>query len=256
MKPGNLFRLELAAAFADRRRTALRIGLTLLLALPFVLVDMPVRAQAAGIIMVILFTSFFGAAVRHAKLRADQRLARLTLLPTWRPLLWLDLVLASGLARLLPTAIVLTCYLLVHGRNVTIGFLTGLFGLLCASVVLLTLLGMATAKLARNNQEVHLFGALAVVILACICGITPLPQRLEGFVSVVAWNPVARLHVVLTGLADGPAARSSAESLLAALVLAGFVVTAALRWLSGGVRSSEKVDAESAMVDNGAPLEA
>jgi hypothetical protein len=256
MMPGNLFRLELAAAFADRRRTALRIGLTLLLALPFVLVDMPARAQTAGIMMVILFTSFFAAAVRHAKLMADLRLARLALLPTWRPLLWLDIVLASVVARLLPTGIVLTCYLLVHGRDVTVGVVTGLLGLLCASVGLLTLLGIATARLARSNQEVHLFGALAVVVLACICGITPLPQRLEGFVALVAWNPVARLHIILAGLANDPAPVSSTESLFATLVLAGFVATAVLRWLSGGMRGGQRVDAPHGMVDNGAPLEA
>ncbi|MHC4508737.1 MAG: hypothetical protein ACYTAO_07230 [Planctomycetota bacterium] len=233
MMPGNLFRLELASAFAGPRRTALRIGLTILLGLPFVLVDMPVRAQAAGIMMVILFTSFFGAAVGHAKLLADQRWARLILLPTSRPLLWLDLVLASVLARLLPTATVLTFYLLVNARSVTVGALTGLLGLLCASVVLLTLLGIATGKLARNNQEVHLFGALAVVILACICGITPLPQRLAGVVAAMAWNPVAQLNVVLTGVANGSAPARSAELVLATLVLVGFMATAVLRWIAG-----------------------
>lgn len=240
MMPGNLFRLELASAFADRRRTALRIGLTVLLGLPFVLVDMPVRAQAAGIMMVVLFTSFFGAAVGHAKFLGDQRFARLILLPTSRRLLWLDLILASGLARLLPTGTILIFYLLVNARSVTVGAVTGLFGLLCASVVLLTLLGIATGRLARNNQEVHLFGALAVVVLACICGVTPLPDRLTGLVAAMAWNPVARLNAVLTDMANGLAPASSGELLFATLALVGFMGTAVLRWTAGGTGSADK----------------
>lgn len=238
MMPGNLLRLELASAFAGRRKTALRIGLTILLGLPFVLVDMPVRAQSAGIVMVILFTSFFGAAVRHVKLLTDQRFARLTLLPASRPLVWLDLVLASALARLLPAATVLTCYLLVHAQSIAAGAVAGLFGLLCASVVLLTLLGIAIGRLARNNQEVHLFGALAVVILACICGVTPLPQRLAGIAAAVAWNPVARLNVVLIQVANGSAAARSVEAVVATLVLVGFMATVALRWIQGGAHKS------------------
>ncbi len=236
MMPGNLFCMELASAFAERRRTVLRVGLTLLLGLPFVLVDMPVRAKTAGIMMVILFTSFFGAAVGHAKLLADQRFERLTLLPIPRVLLWLDLVLASALSRLLPTATVLTLYLLINARNVTTAGIFGILGLLCGSVVFLTLLGIATGKLARNNQEVHLLGALAVVILACLCGITPLPPRLAGIVAAMSWNPVARLNIVLTQAANISTSTRAPESIFAAIVLAGFITIAILRWTAGGTR--------------------
>jgi len=244
MMPGNLFRLELASAFAERRRIAFRIGLTVLLALPFVLVDMPVRAQAAGIMMVILFTSFFGAAVGHAKLLNDQRFARLILLPTSRPFLWLDLVLASVMARLLPTTTVLMFYLLVNMQGITVGVLTGLLGFLCSSVVLLTLLGIATGKLARNNQEVHLFGALAVAVLACICGVMPVPQRLAGVLAAVAWNPVARMNVVLTQVANGSVPVHSVELVFATLVLVGFIATAILRWIAGGTWSANRNEQE------------
>jgi len=236
MMPGNLFRMELASAFAERRRTVLRIGLTLLLGLPFVLVDMPVRAKTAGIMMVILFTSFFGAAVGHAKLLADQRFARLTLLPIPRVLLWLDLVLASALSRLLPTGTVLAFYLFINARSVSAGSLAGLFGLLCASVVFLTLLGIATGKLARNNQEVHLLGALAVVILACFCGITPLPPRLAGIAAAMSWNPVTNLNIVLTQAANISTSTHAAEPIFAIIVLIGFVAIAVIRWIAGGPR--------------------
>ena len=82
--PGNVFCLQLADAFGDRRRIALRISVTALLATPFIFVNMPIRAQAAGIVMVIMFTSFFGASVSYARLRTDLRLERLTLLPMSR----------------------------------------------------------------------------------------------------------------------------------------------------------------------------
>lgn len=244
MMPGNLFRLEIVSAFAGRRRTALRMGLIILLGLPFVLVDMPARAQSAGIVMVILFTSFFGAAVGHTKLLTDQRFARLILLPMSRPVLWLDLVLASALARGLPTGAILVLYLLVHSCSVTVGAITGLLGLLCLTVGLLTLLGIGIGKLARNNQEVHLFGALAVVILACICGVTPLPQRLAGVAAMVAWNPVARLNVALTQVANGSALRNSAELALATLVLIGVIATAIVRWFTGGKGGTGKSTSE------------
>jgi hypothetical protein len=61
MMCGNLFRLHLAASFINRRSIILRIGVSALFAIPFILVDMPARAQASGIVMVILFTGLFGS---------------------------------------------------------------------------------------------------------------------------------------------------------------------------------------------------
>lgn len=255
MMPGNLFRLELSAAFADRRRTALRIGICLLLALPFILVDMPVNVKARGIVMVVLFTSFFGAAVGHARLRADMRFARLTLLPTPRVLLWLDLVLTSALARLVPTTVVLACFIFINGQSLTARAVVVLFGLFCCAVVLLTLLGIGTGRIARNNGEVHLFGALAAVILACISGITPLPQKLTWLAGTMAWNPVARLHVMLTGLATGPTAVSLTELAFASFMLGCIVLVVILRWISGGLCNTKVFDSQAIAVNNEAPVE-
>jgi hypothetical protein len=256
MMPGNLFRLELAAAFADRRRIALRISVSALLALPFILVDMSARAQAAGIVIVILFTSFFGAAVGHAKLRADLRFDRLTLLPIRRSLLWLDLVLASALARLVPTTVVLAGYVLINGKNLTSRAVVVLFGLFCGSVILLTLLGIGIGRIARSNGEVHLFGALAAVILACISGVTPLPQRLTWLAATMDWNPVARLHSMLTRIATGSTVMGLTELVFASFMLGGIAVIVVLRWISGGAFRTERFDTQDTVVDNGAPLEA
>jgi len=234
MMPGNLFRLQLAAAFGDRRQMVLRVGVSLLLSLPFVLIGMPPRAQAAGITMVILFTGFFGAAVSHAHLRADQRLARLSLLPIPRWTLWLDLALSSTLMRLGPSAVVLAAFAAVSGRNVTAGVLLNLAGLLCAALVLLALLGMGTGRLARSNAEVHLFGAMATGLLALLSGVVPLPERLLWLTAIMAWNPIAWLSAALNRLATGLTATSRAELIFSWAVLAAVVVTAGVRWISGG----------------------
>jgi hypothetical protein len=253
MMPGNVFRLQLAAAFGDRRRTALRIAITTLLAMPFILVDMPARVQAAGIVMVILFTGFFGAAVGHARLRGDQRLARLTLLPTSRGVLLLDLAAASLLARAAPTVVVLAGFAVIKGRGVTPGTLIVLVGWLCSSLAFLTLLGMGTGRLARNNAEVHLFGALACAILAFVSGVTPLPERLAPLMAITAFNPISRMHTALIGLAAGAGPVMPAELLLASLTLGAVAVTAVLRWVLGGMRKTKGFDAPDVVVDNRAP---
>ena len=234
MMPGNVFRLQLTAAFADTRHIILRIGVSALLAMPFIFVGMPARAQAAGIVMVILFTGFFGAAVGHARLRTDLRLARLTLLPMSPSVLWLDLVLASALTRLAPVVVVLAGFVIVNGQGVTPLSLIGLLGLLCASLVLLTLLGMGTGRIARSNGDVHLFGALACGVIAFVSGITPVPDRLAWLSTAAAWNPIACLLAALTRLASGPASIPRAEFVFASLALSVTTVIVVQRWISGG----------------------
>ncbi|MHC4581832.1 MAG: hypothetical protein ACYS14_10270 [Planctomycetota bacterium] len=180
MMCGNVFRLQLMAAFADTRRIVLRVGVCVLLAMPFIFIDMPARAQAAGIVMVILFSGFFGAATGHTRLRCDSRLARLALLPISRVAFWLDLVLASALTRLVPVVVVLAGFVIVNGRGATPAALTSLLGLLLCSLILVTLLGMGTGRLARSNGEVHLFGALVCGGLAFVSGVAPIADVVGG----------------------------------------------------------------------------
>lgn len=235
MMPSNVFRLQLAAAFADRRRIILRIGVSALLAMPFVFVGMPARAQAAGIVMVIMFTGFFGAAVGHARLRSDSRLTRLKLLPISQATLCMDLVLASALTRLAPVVVVTAGFVLVNGHGVTPVALIALLGMLCASLVLVTLLGMGTGRLARSNGEVHLFGAVVCGILAFVSGITPTPERLSWLTATAAFNPIARLLAALTALAAEPVSQSGTEFLLPALFLAAMATATAFRWFAGAI---------------------
>jgi ABC-type multidrug transport system permease subunit len=251
---GNLFRLQLAAAFADRRRLLLRIGVSALLALPFIFVGMPARAQAAGIVMVILFTGFFGAAVGHARLREEGRLERILLLPTSGPTLWLDLALASTVSRAAPAVVVLATFVAVNARNVTVGAVVALAGLLCATLVLLTLLGMATARLTRNNAEVHLFGALTVGLLTVVSGVAPLPERLAPLAAATMWNPISRLLAALVRLSSGSADVRAAEVALTALALAGIIAAATIRLAQGAADKREGFDRPGAEMDNAARM--
>jgi ABC-type multidrug transport system permease subunit len=235
---GNVFRLQLAADFGNRRRIILRIGISLLLALPFIFVGMPARAQATGIVMVILFTGFFGAAVGFTRLRADLRFTRLTLLPIPRYVLWLDLVLASAIARLVPVIIVLVLFIIVNGQGITPSFLTNVLGLLFASMVLLTILGMSAGRMARTNGEVHLSGALICMVLAFFSGITPLPEKLTWLKSTMLFNPISRLLAALTGLAGNTAFIPKVEFVLASLIVGLVIVTVILRWISGGTQKT------------------
>lgn len=233
MMPGNIFLLQLAADSGDRRRVILRIGVSLLLSLPFILIGMPAHAQATGIVMVILFTGFFGTAVAHARLRADLRFSRLKMLPISLCELWIDLILSSALVRLVPIIVVLASFIIVNGQVVTAASLVNILGLLCASVVLLTIIGMSVGCLARSNGEVHLFGALVCAVIAFISGVTPLPERLDWLKTVMALNPISRLLTALSKMADGSVYTPRMEFLFASLVIAVVSVTAVLRWISG-----------------------
>jgi hypothetical protein len=250
MMPGNLFRLQILATLGDRRHLILRIGISFLLAMPFIFVAMPARAKAAGIVMVILFTSFFGAAVGHARLRADMRLARLMLLPTSRAIVWLDLVLASTLSRLVPAVIVLSGFVLINGQSMVPASIINLFGLLCSSLILLTLLGMGTGSLARSNGEVHLFGALVCAMIAFISGVTPLPERLLWLEALTAINPIGRLLSFLTNMGNGIIYLSNVELVFASLISAAVIFTVIMRWISGGMNKTEKLDSQYIKDDN------
>lgn len=250
MMPGNIFLLQLVADLGDRRRVFLRIAVSVLLAMPFILIGMPAHAQATGIVMVILFTGFFGTAVAHARLRADLRFSRLKMLPISLCEIWLDLILSSVLVRLVPIMVVLFGFIIVNGHGVTILSVVAILGLLCISLMLLTILGMGIGRLARSNGEVHLFGALVCVVVAFISGVTPLPERLDWLKTAMALNPISRLLAALSKMADGSASTPRIEFLFASLVIAAVSVTALSRWISGSKFNIDKLDVQGGAVDN------
>jgi hypothetical protein len=218
--------------------------------MPFIFVEMPARAKATGIVMVILFTSFFGAAVGHARLRADLRFARLILLPTSRGVIWLDLVLASTLSRLVPAVIVLSGYVIINGQKIMLTSIISLVGLLCGSLVLLTLLGMGTGRLARSNGEVHLFGALVCAMIAFVSGVTPLPERVLWLRAAAAWNPIGLLLTLLISMGNGSTHLSDTELIVTSFVLGTVIFVVIMRWISGGTSMIEKLDSKDIIDDN------
>lgn len=235
MTAGNLFRLQLAEAFSNRRLVIFRIAITALLALPFILVGMPVRAQAGGLVMVILFTSFFGAAVSFARLISEKRLERLMLLPASHGLIWLDLVFSSALLRLVPVMAVLVAFIAVNGKGITPASLINVAGMLSMSLLLLTLLGMVAGRLSHSNGEVHLFGAIICTVLAVVSGIMPLPGRLKFLAVTATCNPISRLLTALIELANGNQAISGTELVLTSMILLALAAISLQRWISGGL---------------------
>ena len=232
MTTGNLFRVQLSDFFSNKRLIILRIGISLLLSLPFILVNMPARVQAGGITMVIIFTSFFSAAVNYARLDSDSRLERLMLLPTSQWIIWLDLIFSSAISRLVPALVILSCFIAANGQGLTLSLLISITGILLACLILLILLGMAAGRLARNNGEVHLYGAIICIFLAIISGVTPMTERLKPLGQFIVWNPLARLLKILTDLANDSVVTIRNELIFTSVLLIIFLSITVQRLLS------------------------
>jgi hypothetical protein len=69
--------------------------------------------------------------------------------------------------------------------------------------------------------------------------------------AATAWNPIARLLTALTRLASGSTSVPQAELAIASLAFGAVTVAAILRWISGGMKKTEKLDAGEAALDNG-----
>ncbi len=245
MTPANVFQLEIASALAGRRTLLMRLGLPCLLALPFVLFAMPVRARVAGLVMLVVFVSFFGAAVGQVRRRNDGHLTRLRLLPIPPWLVWCDQLLASAAADFAQMAPPLLLFVIVNGRTFSPWPLLGAAGLFCAAVLLLNGLGMLLALAMKSNPEVHLAGALAVGVIAFFSGIFPVPPRVQGIVGAVAsWSPVARFASAFAGLADGSARTGPGAAVVGLVALAVVAVALALRSVEGrGEAGLDKTEA-------------
>jgi hypothetical protein len=227
LTPFNLFRLELVSSLAGARALLMRLGFTLLIALPFVLIAMPVAVKASGIVMIVLFTSFFGAAVGLARKRSDGQLERLRLLPQPLLLPFFDIVLAGAVVDLLQILPVLILYFAVNGGAFASAPVALVLALLIVTLLPLNLLGVLLGLAMRSNAEVHLAGALSVGVLAVLSGLAPLPRRLAALSAWAgAWNPAARLRDLLVFIGEDGVMRPSAAPALATILL----VAAAVLW--------------------------
>ena len=233
MMPLNLFQLQFMDTFSGRRRVAIRFGVTILLALPFIFVNMPAQAKASGLVMVILFTTFFGAAIGHSRLCEDGRFARLVLLPTPRIILWQDLILSSAAGRIISTAMLLAGFILVNSPVISVASVIYIAALLIAAVIVLVALGTLVGHTAGSNGQVHLFGALACAIIAFVSGVVPSVPKLEWLAHAMAWNPLYQLMSGLSALTSGTIALSLVQLIVSSAVLGLCILLMALRLTSG-----------------------
>lgn len=239
MTPLNLFRLQLMDTFTGSARLTVRFGVTILLALPFIFIDLPMPAKSSGLVMVIMFTTFFGSAIAHARLCEDGRFTRLRLLPISRPILWLDLVLASAINRMIPAAILLTGFIIINGPTVSFVFLIYIAFELCATVVLLVISATLLGHAARSNGQVHLFAALVCACIAFISGVIPTAPKLASVTAALAANPLYQLRNALSGMTNETLTISSLKFIMSCIILAVFALVIVLRWNTGTIGNKQ-----------------
>lgn len=243
MMPANVFQLELASTFADRRSLLLRLGVPPLLALPMIASAMPVEIQASAILVLLLFPTFLGAAVATARRRGEGQWRQLAILPMPRWRVHADFVLASAAVDLLQMAGVIALFAVAHARFGGWAQAAAVAGWLCAAVLLLNVLGLLVGWAGRSSGEVHLVGALAVGVLALLSGLFGAPPRLEPIVRIIsAYSPLWRLRRALAALAAPTAAPTASElavALAAAALLAAALVSRARGPMPGRQRPSQ-----------------
>jgi hypothetical protein len=236
MTPANIYQLEVKSSLSSGRSLFMKLGFTFLLGFPFVLVDLPVRIQAAGLVMILLFAGFLGAAITCVHRRSEGHLTKLKLLPLPRWLIYTDLTLASAAVDILQMGLLLGLFLTVRGDGSTAGSVIVMAGLFLSNVLLLDGLGVGLGALARSNSEVHLAGALGVGVIAFLSGLFPVPARLQGFVSATSrFSPPAHLMNALTAAGAASETTPPPVSLSAAwaVVTAGVVGVLLLRHSCG-----------------------
>ncbi len=241
MRPANVFQLELATVFANKRGLILKLVFTFLIGFPFVLVAMPSQVRVSGLMMLVLFTSFFGAAVSLVRRRTDGHLDHLKLLPipVWSVLG--DFVLSGAVVDIAQVGILLALFVLLNVSGATFGTLISIAGLFFISVLLLNLLGMILGYVMKSNPEVHLIGALAVAFIAFISGIIPVPAILHRFVQIILpWNPVALLARYLTELLHGKEADNEIMFIFSIVFVSIIVIVFLLRIINWREIASRK----------------
>ncbi|MFC1607302.1 hypothetical protein ACFL47_04960 [Candidatus Latescibacterota bacterium] len=230
MKPSNVFQLELSSAFYSRRSLIMKILFTFLLSFPFVVIAMPLRVRIAGLMMLLIFSSFFGAAVTIVRRRSDGLLGRLRQLPVPAWKIMGDFTLSGAVVDIIQMGSVLTLFLVVSGQGLYVGSLMITAGLFCATVVLLNILGIILGFMVKSNSEVHLAGAFLVGIIALISDLLPVPSRLEWIItSICRWNPLTLLHHSLYSIVQNTAADIQNDSYVPVFFIIVFVVAVAWR---------------------------
>ncbi|EFK07938.1 ABC-2 type transporter [delta proteobacterium NaphS2] len=204
MRPGNVFQLDTAAFLANRRGLIIRLGFTMLLGLPFVIIAMPLKIRLSGLSFIIIFVTFFGAAVSSVRRKTEGHYERLKVLPLPLWIIQMDMMLAGALVDFIQTGFLLVLFIAFYGTGITFGAILEISGLFITTLLLFNALGMMLACLMKNNSEVHLFGALGAFILAFISGLMPAPAVIQKWIVIIGrWNPLTAMGRSLMGTAQG-----------------------------------------------------
>jgi ABC-type multidrug transport system permease subunit len=244
MRPTSVYQLELASVFSNARSIFMKLGYAYLLGLPFALIQMPAHVRVIGITMLILFTSFFGAATSLVTRRTEGQMARLGQLPIRRSSLYFDLLLSGAVVDIAQVGVVLILLLLVNGTGVSLALVAAIAATFVLAVLFLNILGMLLGLVSKNSQEVHLIGALGVGIIGFLSGIFPTPDRIEGLIA--ATSSVSPLHMLAVTMEWGMAPPSAAsvpvwQGIASVLVLVAVIALFVTKSLSG--RSMKPLEA-------------
>lgn len=227
MKPANLFQMETASLLASRRTLCIKLAFPLLLSLPFVLLEMPLKARLAGLVILLVMVAFFGSSVAFVRCRRDGRLGRLRVLPVSMGWIMGDLLLAGIVVDLLQMGSVVVLFLFVHGSGITLQGVVTTAGLLAAALLLLNAMGMALGYAMNENSEIHLTGGLVSGVIIFLSGILPVPARIRMMIEpILTWNPLFLFAENIRTLVDGRGMESTAAFLFPGLLL--FALTSAL----------------------------
>ena len=236
MKPANLYQIELAAVFANGRSLAIKLGYAYLLGLPFALLKMSVNARVIGVIVLILFTSFFGAATTIVSRRSDGLLEKLRMLPIRKRGLYIDFIL-SGAA----VGVVFLLLLVVNGSSISLNLVLGIAGTFVLSALLLNILGMLLGTIAKGSQEVYLIGSLGVGVIGFFSGLYPVSGRIEPVIDAISrFSPLRYLADTMRwSMADSAVTVGTVtgwQALLSAILIAIVVIGFSLRTFDRGAK--------------------
>jgi hypothetical protein len=234
MMPHNVFQLETAAFLANRRGLIIRLGFTLLLGLPFVIIAMPLKIRLSGLSFIIIFVTFFGAAVSSVRRKTEGHDERLKVLPLPLWHIRMDMMLAGALVDFIQTGFLLVLFMVFYGTGITLGAILKISGLFIMTIVLFNTFGMMLACLMKNNSEVHLFGALGAFILAFLSSLMPVPAPIQNWILIIGgWNPLAALGRSLIRTAQGQMGGTHDAGALWMPVTLIFVIIVLMRLFEG-----------------------
>jgi hypothetical protein len=210
----------------------IRLGFTLLVGLPFILISMPTRIKISGLLVLMIFTTFFGSAVSIVRRRTEGHYNKLKLLPIPMWSILSDMVLANGLIDFFQMGILLALFSLVNFNGITLIAALSISGLFIINIFILNIWGILLGHFVRNNSEVHLFGALGVGILAFLSGLFPVHSSLKNIIEIVSsWNTVSILRNNIMGLATESYYCNVPSTIISTLVLIAFLLILFMRIL-------------------------